>query len=340
MQIFKESQVSDSVKSSVKPTANEQPNHIGQISHIGIDTLIVTFVLAVTATLYYGRRAAVIALISVASAVLCDIAASLIRYKSIKPKCLFSGLLPAVGTGLINAVIMPVTIPFTAVITAAVVSVLVLRAAFGGVKGEIINPSAGALLFVFYAFPGRLTLFTRIFTDLPLSAVIYPENTSGSFFGRLINEGIITGDIPELFAGRLPFIQGGCLLLIIAAAVFFIIRRDISGISFIVSSAVFFGITYIVRNDITACLYALAGILPAITLTALTQTSRFTGVFSKFVYGILLGGVCALFVWYSKNEYGGFFAAVILSPLSTFYANNSRRLRDLIPERFKKIKLS
>jgi Na+-translocating ferredoxin:NAD+ oxidoreductase RnfD subunit len=329
MQIFKESQVSDSVKSPVS-------KHNSQ----AVDTLIVTFVLAITAVFYYGRRAAVIALISVAAAVLCDIIASLLRYQSFKAKTLFSGFLPAVGTGLINAVIMPVTIPYSAVITAAIVSVLVLRAAFGGKDGEIINPSAGALLFVFYAFPGRLNLFTRIFTDLPLSGVIYPENAGGSFFGRLINERVITGDIPELIAGRLPFIMGGCLLLIAAAAVFFIIRRDISGVSFIASCAVFVGISYLVTADPIACLYSLAGILPAITLTALTGTSKFSGFSAKLIYGILLGSVCALFVWYSKNEYGGFFAAVILSPLSAFFAHSGWRLRNVIPDRFKKIKLS
>ncbi|MDR0944238.1 MAG: RnfABCDGE type electron transport complex subunit D [Ruminococcus sp.] len=323
--------MSDSLKSPVQPA---NPNKFA------VDTLIVTSVLAITAVFYYGRRAAVIALISVAAAVLSDIAASLLRYKSLKPKTLFSGFLPAIGTGLINAVIMPVTIPYGAVIAGAVVSVLVLRAAFGGVRSEIINPSAGALLFVFYAFPGRLNIFTRIFTDLPLSAVIYPENAGGSFFGRLINEGVITGDIPELVAGRLPFMMGGCLLLIIAAAVFFIIRRDFSGISFITACAVFFGITYAVRGDITVCLYALAGILPAITLTALTLTSRFSGFSAKLIYGALLGGVCALFVWYSKNEYGGFFAAVILSPLAVYFANSGWGLKNIIPDRFKKIKLS
>jgi hypothetical protein len=220
------------------------------------------------------------------------------------------------------------------------VSVLVLRAAFGGSDSEIINPSAGALLFIFYAFPGRLTLFTRIFTDLPLSNVIYPENAAGSFFGRLINEGVISGDIPELIAGRLPFVIGGCLLLTVAAAAFFIIRRDFSGVSLIACLAVFFGISLLVSKSPQVCIYALAGVLPAITLTALTKTSRFASVSAKLIYGLMLGGVCALFVWYSKNEYGGFFSAVILSPLSAYFANSGWTLRKIIPERFKKIKLS
>jgi hypothetical protein len=332
--------VSDSVKSSAKPAEISQPAKIGQPAHIAVDTLIVTSVLVITAVFYYGQRAAVIALISVTAAVLCDIVASLLRYNSFKPKCLFSGFLPALGTGLINALIMPVTIPYSAVIAGAVVSVLVLRAAFGGETTEIINPSAGALLFVFYAFPSRLNLFTRIFTDLPLSAVIYPENAGGSFFGRLINERVITGDIPELIAGRLPFLMGGCLLLIVVAAVFLIIRRDVSGVSFIASSVVFIGISYAVLGNPVSCLYAFAGIIPAITLTSLTQTSKFSGFSAKFIYGILLGSISALFVWYSKNEYGGFFAAVILSPLSAFFAYSGWRLRNIIPDRFKKIKLS
>ncbi|MDR0987451.1 MAG: RnfABCDGE type electron transport complex subunit D [Ruminococcus sp.] len=299
------------------------------------DTMIIGIVLAASAVFYYGRRAFVIVLISVLCSVAAQIAVSLLLKKGV-----FNEIIPAMGVGLINALILPVTIPYSAVIIAAVVSVAILRNVFGGQKFEVINPSAGALLFLFYAFPGKLQIFTNIFPELPLTETVYPDGTVSSFFGSLINAGLTVGDYPELLAGRLPFVMGGCSLLIIASLLMYIIRKDISGFAFIAAGGSFFGISFLAGGGLRAAVYALAGVLPAMVLTALPVSSRFSSVSAKIIYGVLLGLVCSLFVWYSKNEYGGYFACVILSPLSAYFANNEWNLKRILPAKLRRMKLS
>jgi Na+-transporting NADH:ubiquinone oxidoreductase subunit NqrB len=299
------------------------------------NTIIIGVVLAATAVFYYGRRAFAIFVISVLCCAAAQIAVSLLTRKGV-----FYDFVPALGTGLINAAILPVTIPFGAVIISAAVSILLLRGVFGGQKFEVINPSAGALLFLYYAFPGKLSVFTNVFENLPPDFNVYPQTTVSSFFGSLVNAGVTVGDYPELLAGRLPFIMGGCTLIIIAALLMYIIRKEISVFAFFPAGLTFFGVSYLAGGDIRAAVYALAGILPAFVLTALPVSSRFSGISAKFLYGIFLGLVSSLFIWYSKNEYGGFFACVILSPLSAYFANHEWNLKKLLPGRLRKMKLS
>ncbi|MDR0974848.1 MAG: RnfABCDGE type electron transport complex subunit D [Ruminococcus sp.] len=310
-------------------------NNNNPVNNYNFDTIIIGIVLAATAVFYYGRRAFAILIVSVLCCVVLQVAVSLVTHKKV-----LSSIAPAFAVGLINAVILPVTVPFGAVAVSAAVSIILLRAAFGGNEHEVINPSAGALLFIFFAFPGKLNVFTNVFESLPVEIAVYPDSAVDSFFGSLINAGLTVGDYPELLAGRLPFIMGGCTLIIIAALIMYIIRRDISGIAFIFAAACFFGISYLVTDSLRAAIYALAGILPGMVLTALPVSARFSGTSAKLIYGIALGLVCSLFIWYSKNEYGGFFAAVILSPLSAYFANHEWNLKKLLPSRLRKMKLS
>jgi Na+-translocating ferredoxin:NAD+ oxidoreductase RnfD subunit len=305
-----------------------QPEKPCETSRFTVDSLIILSVLAVTAVYYYGMRAAAVILIAVLSAAVTDICcAALLRKKG---RLLFSGTPSAAATGLLIALILPAAVPYGAVIIGSVAAIALLRYCLGSFAGrpEIINPAAGALLFLYYTFPARLSVFTPVFEKLALSPVIYPSPAVDSFFGTVIKAQVTTGDFAELLTGRLPSVLGGCVLVTAAAAIALLIRRDISLFAFLSSSAVFLGISILYTGNISVACYAFAGVLPALIFTALPSTARFsarypglvTGTAAKTIYGILLGSAAALFVWYSKNEYGGFFAAVILSPLSVYFS--------------------
>jgi electron transport complex protein RnfD len=302
------------------------------------DSLLILFTLAATAVFYYGNRAGIIIGLSLVTAVAADFICTLILKK---PR--FSGTLPAIITGLINALILPSSVPFSAVVIGGIVSIVLLRYTFGGVSHEIINPSAGALLFLYYAFPGKLSVYVPIFTDIGTEAVVYPKTTDPSFFYRLINSRVVTGDFFDLLTGRLSSVMGGCVLIALVAGFIYVIRRDISGISLFTASACFFSISFLYTKDLVFALYALAGVLPAIVFTALMTTAYFSGrgnaIEAKALYGILLGAVCALFIWYSRNEYGGFFACVILSPLAAYLSTHRWDLT-YISRKLRRIKLS
>jgi hypothetical protein len=328
--------VSSSVEKSASGLFPDDP-----FKRYNFDTIIIGIVISAAAVFYYGRRAFALLLFSILCCVISQIAVSLLTRKGVFSfNTVTTGLFPAVSVGIINALILPVTVPFSAVVIAAVVSVVLLRGVFGGQKFEVINPSAGALLFLFYASSGKLSVFTNIFTDLPLSWTVYPEGTVSSFFGNLINAGLTVGDYPELLAGRLPFVMGGCPLIIAAALIMYIIRKDVSGLAFAAAGASFFGIAYLSGGSLRAAVYALCGIIPAMVLTALPVSSRFSSVSAKIIFGLALGLVSSLFIWYSKNEYGGFFACVILSPLSAYFANSDWNLKKILPARLRKMKLS
>lgn len=299
---------------------------------------MILLTLAAVAVLYYGSRALIILFISVLTTVFSDGVCSLIMKK---PR--FSGTLPAVITGLINALILPPTVPYVAVLIGGLVSVVLLRYCFGGVSHEIINPSAGALLFLYYAFPGRLSVYVPIFTDIETKATVYPTVTGESFFYRLINSRIVTGGWFDLLTGRLTSVMGGCALIALAAGLIYVVRRDVSALSLLFAAGGFFAGSLLVTDSLSIAAFALAGVFPGLIFTALLPTARFSGRVSgleaKILYGLLLGAVCAVFVWYSRNEYGAFFAAVILSPLSAYFSSHSWDFSRIIPSQ-RRVKLS
>jgi electron transport complex protein RnfD len=300
------------------------------------DSLMILTVLAATAIFYYGSRAAALIAISLVTVIVTDLICALLTGK---PR--FSGTPSAIVTGFVNALILPSAVPLVTVIIGGIVSVALLRYCFGG--REIINPSAGALLFLYYAFPGKLSVYVPIFTDLGTEAVVYPKTTGESFFYRLINSRITSGDFFDLLTGRLTSVMGGCVLIAIAAGIIYVIHRDMSGVSLFTAAGCFFAISFLINRDLTNAAFALAGVLPAMVFTALLPTAAFTGRLSGFeakaVYGLLLGAVCAVFVWYSRNEYGGFFAGVILSPLAAYFGSHYWDFSRILP-RTRRVKLS
>jgi Na+-translocating ferredoxin:NAD+ oxidoreductase RnfD subunit len=302
------------------------------------DSLLILTVLAATAIYYYGSRAVFIIALSLLTTVTADFLCTLILKKQ-----RFTGTLPAIVTGLINALILPSSMPYMAVVIGGIVSIVLLRYCFGGISHEIINPSAGTLLFLYYAFPGRLSVYVPIFTDIGLDAVVYPKTTDPSFFYRLINSRVVTGNYFDLLTGRLTSVMGGCAAIALIAGLIYVIRRDFSGIAFLSAAACFFVISFLYTDNVTFAYYAFAGVLPGIVFTSLMPSAHFSGRFfgieSKVIYGLLLGAVCALFVWYSRNEYGAFFAAVILSPLAAYFRTHNWDLSRLRPKS-RRVKLS
>jgi electron transport complex protein RnfD len=319
--------------------------------HLSLDSLIILPVLSFTAVFYYGGRAFLLLLLSLVTAALTDMLCNTVlhwselkaehtRRTAVLSKILVKTLPSALITGFINALILPAAVPFTAVIAGNVIAIALLRYCFGGEDNEIINPSAGMLLFLFYAFPGRISVFTPVFEKLPLTNAVFPDNTAESFLHHLINSQTVPGDIAELLSGRLPSVMGGCALVVAVAAFVYLIRRDIPFSAFVSASAVIFGVSFLVTDSAYAALYALFGVLPAFIFAALPVSARFTKLSARLMYGLILGSLTAVFVWYSKNEYGAFFAAVILSPLAVYLRSHDWSFKQLLPRHLKNVKLS
>jgi electron transport complex protein RnfD len=300
------------------------------------DSLLILTGLMFVAVYYYGGRAFAIIALAVFSAV---ISGAVIAKISGKP--FFSNALPDLVSGLIVGLMFPAQTPYTTVIIAALFASLICRALFGGFLTEPASPSAVSYLFIYYTFGSAVFLCPPIFESLPLSSEIYPETLSPSFFSDILSNGVTDAPVTDLLFGRLPFyLGGGAVIILLIAVIFFSLRRDISFTSLFLSLGIFSGIALLSGQlGVKSTLFAASALLFPVIFCIMPPTRRFHTFHAKILYGIAAGLVLSAFVIYAKSAAGGFFAAVLLSPLAVFLTDNDFSFTQFLPEKLRYVKL-
>jgi hypothetical protein len=300
------------------------------------DSLLISAGLTFAAVYYYGWRAFAVILTAVITVVLSGGIVLKIAKKGFGDK-----LLPDTVLGLTVGLILPAQASFTLILTASLFASLVCRAVFGGEKSEPIPPAAAAYLFIFYAFGSDILLAPPVFSQLPLRWAVYPETLAPTFFSDILSYGVTTAGFPDLLFGRLPFYPGGgCVLLLLIAAVFFSARHDISFVSLIITEAVFAAFALFVFDlGIKSTLFCAAALLFPTVFVIMPPTRRFLSLHGKIFYGILAGAALTAFVLLSKSAAGGFFAAVIVSPFAVYFSGNDFSFTQFLPAKFRYVKL-
>ena len=196
------------------------------------DAIILLLVLCVLAFLYYGARALLVCAVSVAAAVASELICVLLRGRKPNPRDL-----SAVVTGLVIALMMPATISFTAVVTAAVFAIAIVKHPFGGTGSNLFNPAAAGFSFAAICWPAQVFSYPMPFDRIPLWG---QAATSGSlvFQGteatvRLYQNpvfvlkvgGIPTNSLTEMLLGNYPGPMGATNILVLLACLCYLIYR-------------------------------------------------------------------------------------------------------------------
>ncbi|MBQ0012178.1 MAG: RnfABCDGE type electron transport complex subunit D [Clostridiales bacterium] len=104
---------------------------------------------------YFGIRAVLITLISVASCLLFEYISRRVMKRN---NTLYD--LSAVVTGLLLAMNLPVSLPFYMVVIGACFAIVVVKQMFGGIGNNFVNPAIAARIFLVIAFPKAMTSWT------------------------------------------------------------------------------------------------------------------------------------------------------------------------------------
>jgi electron transport complex protein RnfD len=300
------------------------------------DQLLILIGLSVAAIYYYGVRAGAVIAVSVLTAVICGALTAKLMKKPL------SGLaVPDIVSGLITGLMLPAQTSFLTIFIAALFAALLCRAVFGGFANEFVSPSAVSYLFIYYAFGSGLLLSVPVFDKLPLTPVLYPENLAPSYFADILSYGVTEASVTDLLLGRLTFyLGGGVVILLIIGAVFFALRRDLSIISLSISLVLFAGIALLTGDyPVKSAVFCTAALLFPSLFCIMPFTRNIKTLDGKILYGIAAGLVLSAFVLYAKQTAGGFFAAVLLSPLALYLTENEFVFLSLLPKKLRFVKL-
>ena len=188
------------------------------------DVLIALFPALLAGIVFFGYRALVVTLVSVASCVLFE---SLWNRFMKKEDTI--GDLSACVTGVLLAFSMPANVPLWLPVVGALFSIIICKQLFGGLGQNFINPALGGRAFLMASWPVLMTTFVMPFQPMPLfsSVANIDAISSATPLGLMKLQGEMTGYM-DLFIGQI----GGCIgetsaLALLIGAVYLICRRVI-----------------------------------------------------------------------------------------------------------------
>ena len=246
----------------------------------------------------FGVDALIIVVLSVLSAVLAEYI-----YEKLMHKPVTIGDFSAVVTGLLLGLNLPSTVPWWIPILGGVFAIIVVKMLFGGLGQNFMNPALGGRCFLVISFPAIMTNFvTDTFTGAtPLTALKNGEEVvvMDMIIGRT------GGTIGE--TSMIAIVLGACILIMAG-----VIDLRIPGsyiVSFVIFTALFGG--HGLNGAYLSAQLAGGGLmLGAFFMATDYVTSPITNV-GKYVYGIFLGVLTAIFRIYGSSAEGVSFAIII-----------------------------
>lgn len=176
------------------------------------DVIIALLPTLLFATLYFGVRALLLTIISVASAVVSEY----IWEKATKQPVTI-GDLSAVVTGILLAFNLPVSVPLWMPVVGSVFAIIIVKQIFGGIGQNFMNPALAGRCFLLVAWSGLMTQFTvdGVSAATPLSVLQMGEGSLPSLGAVFL--GTIPGSLGETSA-----------LLLLLGGIYLVVRRVIT----------------------------------------------------------------------------------------------------------------
>lgn len=271
----------------------------------------------------FGLRALYLTLVSVASCVLFEA-----LYNKLMKKPCTVGDMSAVVSGILLAFNMPVAVPVWLVIIGAAFAMIMVKALFGGIGKNIVNPVLAARVFLFASWPSYMTTYPATLERVNSFSFGAPElkpvldaQSSATILTSLKN-----GEIPEN-ADLFDIILGkmsGCIgeiasLLLILGGLYLICRRVITWhipVTFIATVAL---LTFIFAPDTHSAtdfmLYEIfsGGLLLGAFFMATDYVTSPATRGGRIIFGIGCGSITVFIRFFGGYPEGVSFAILIMN---------------------------
>ena len=289
----------------MKLTVASSPHIRGNFrtNRIMLDVVLALLPALAVGVWHFGYRAALVALISVASAVASEWLYSVVtktRNTTVDGS--------AMVTGLLLAMTLPHTVPYWQVMLGAAFAIIFVKSLCGGLGQNIFNPALAARALMMLLWPVSLVRYEGldgVTAATPLHHMVMPALPEESLLDMLL--GNIPGTIGE-----------GCALALLAGGAYLVYRKVISlriPVAYLGTMAVLTLVFHKTDDAFGWMLYSLLGggvMLGAIFMATDYATSPATAV-GQIIYGIGCGILTVIFRYYGLYPEGVTYAILIMN---------------------------
>jgi electron transport complex protein RnfD len=238
----------------------------------------------------------------------------------------YEGFIDPINTGLLIALLLPITTPIYVLVLAVVVGTYAGKLVFGGFGYYIFNPALVGVIFVTISFSG---IFTGLDTPLLMLKDVY-EGGSFVFSDTFTFWDMVFGRYQEIAIGSTSVIT--LIILFIYLLVAKVVDLRTSGIYLLTVAFMSLGIGFILWEftDFMSLFYILINMMTGLTLFAAvflvsdpvsTPTSRET----KIIFGVTVAVLMMMMRTLSDNSEGVVFAVLFGNMITPFINRTVKR---------------
>jgi len=263
---------------------------------------------------FFGLRALVVTLISVASCVFFEWA----WCKLMKEHCKAYDM-SAVVTGVLLAFVCPVTIPYWIIVLGALFAIVLVKMLFGGIGKNVVNPALAGRAFMF-SWPVAMSTWVRVGWDNAAGIVSTADAVTAATPLANMHQGLMPKDsLLDMFLGNV----GGCIgetsvLLLLIGFAYLLLRKVISPripLAYIGTVAVLAFLFPLGNDRLAWCAAQLCGgglMLGAIFMATDYVTSPVTKL-GQVIYGIGCGVLTIVIRYFGGYNEGVSYAILIMN---------------------------
>lgn len=289
-----------------------KPNTV-RTSQIFGDYIVMLLAPCILSVLYYGSRAAAVIFVSVISAVLCDLAMSLILKKEFLLKDLSN-----IFIGAAIAVMLPAGVPLYIPAIASAAGVAVAKVPFGGSLRAPFVPAAAGFAIVSVCFKEQVFTYTENIEDKLLGA-----QSLASLLMQGNSVHFNPGNAFDIISGNIAGPMGtGCGLLMLVCGSYLFVRRRaalLATAGFVGACIVFVAVSPRINASLLTriILELSAGSLLFGSVFLITDHATLPkGNFNRIVYGAVCGAICMMMRYYGTYEETVCFAVLLTNGIS------------------------
>ena len=190
---------------------------------IMLDVVIALIPAMFAAVWFFGLRSLVLMAVSVAACVFFEWA-----YRKILKKDCTVGDCSAVVTGILLAMVCPVTLPYWTIIIGAFFAIVVVKQLFGGIGCNFLNPALAGRAFLF-SYPVLMSTWTKVGEKLSIFGSNADAVTAATPMSN-IHQGLVPAEsLLDCFIGNIGGSMGETsAILLLVGFVYLLVRKIIS----------------------------------------------------------------------------------------------------------------
>lgn len=292
------------------------------------DTFLLMLPLLAMDVYLYGMRPALLCLVAIITAGICDWLVSLLRRRPFE-----RGELSSEAFALLVAMLMPASVDYYVLIVAVLAAVLIGKEAFGGYGHYPFHPAAVGYVVAAVGWPEQVFVYPAAGTQLPLGSCVSVALSEGSS-AVLKNGGLPSISNIDLWLGNYAGPMGVTFNLVILACLLYLIARRrtdlIAPACFLLAcAAVAFVAPRLGDIPLSWPWQYVGQRLTVLKYEMLSGAVLFAAVFlvpepvtlprhplSRAIYGLLLGFASMMFRYYGTYETGVCFALLAINSVS------------------------